>query len=289
MVLKDTFADLVQHYSPEQVQRMRAVLDGDEPYLTSEFVQAAALELVLYDEDVSLERLRSLRPMILIRAWARLQAGQGARPRAPGRADMSRDDVQVLDRLIPYSGFFAVDDSRLRHKRFDGGTSGILGRAGFLMADAATVLPYDPRRDRVLIIEQFRFGPFARGDLRPWMFEPIAGRIDPGEGATETVLREAVEEAGVTLGALHKIAEYYPSSGAITEYVHSFIGIADLPDDITGVGGLEAEQEDIASTLVSFERLMEMCDAGMLDVGPLYLSALWLARHRDRLRAEAAG
>lgn len=278
---------LSDRYSPEQITYLYEVIHGEEPYLTEAFLRAAAEEVVLYIGQKPAGELRALRMMILIRAWARLRARRGTRPRAGDRRDMTRHDVTETNRQIPYSFFFAVDETHLTHTRFDGATSGEMRRAAFLMADAVTVLPYDPLRDRVLVIEQFRFGPYARGDARPWMLEPIAGRVDAGETAENTARREAEEEARVTLKALHKIAEYYPSSGAITEYVLSYIGIADLPDDVTGVGGLESEHEDIASTLISFDRLMQMCDAGQLDVGPLYMSALWLARHRDRLRAEA--
>lgn len=278
---------LSDRYSQEQITFLHEVIEGDEPYLTEAFLRAAAEEVVLYIGQKTAGDLRALRGMILIRAWARLQASQSWRPRATDRRDMTRRDVIETDRQIPYSYFFAVDETHLTHTRFDGDTSCEMRRAAFLMADAVTVLPYDPLRDRVLVIEQFRFGPYARGDARPWMLEPIAGRIDAGETAENTARREAVEEAGIALSALHKIAEYYPSSGGITEYVLSYIGIADLPDDVTGVGGLESEHEDIASYLISFDRLMQMCDAGQLDVGPLYMSALWLARHRDRLRAEA--
>jgi nudix-type nucleoside diphosphatase, YffH/AdpP family len=288
MVVSDLFAPLKARYSADQVSFLRAVLDGDEPFLSPALVAAAAEEVVLYEGEREVEELRSLRSAIFIRAWARLTAEAGERPRAEGRADLSREDVALMSRAIPYTHFFAVDDSVLTHRLFEGGSSDVMTRAGFLMADAATVLPYDPVRDHVLVIEQFRFGPYARGDLRPWMLEPIAGRIDTGEGPEITARREAEEEAGVVIGALHKVAEYYPSSGAVTEYVTSYIGIADLPESLAkSGGGLDHEHEDIASYVISFERLMEMCDAGQLDVGPLYMSALWLARHRERLRAEA--
>ncbi|WP_460273740.1 NUDIX domain-containing protein [Celeribacter sp. ULVN23_4] len=288
MVVSDLFAPLSKTYKPEQIDFLRDVLTGDEAFLSPALIASAAEEVVLYHGEREVEELRVLRSLIFTRAWARLTAKMGGRPRAEKRADLSHKDVTLLSRTIPYTHFFAVDDSVITHRLFEGGSTDVMSRGGFLMADAATVLPYDPVRDHVLVIEQFRFGPYARGDARPWMIEPIAGRIDTGEGPEITARREAEEEAGVTIGALHKIAEYYPSAGAITEYVTSYVGIADLPHSLTkSGGGLDDEHEDIASYVIPFARLMEMCDAGQLDVGPLYMSALWLARHRDRLRAEA--
>ncbi|MCB2157335.1 MAG: NUDIX domain-containing protein, partial [Rhodobacteraceae bacterium] len=46
-------------------------------------------------------------------------------------------------------------------------------------------------RDRVLLIEQFRMGPYARGDAEPWLIEAIAGRVDPGETPEDAARREA--------------------------------------------------------------------------------------------------
>lgn len=285
--MSDPFQALSVDYVPEELEFLREVLEGETPVLTEALVAAAAEEVLAYRGTRSVQDLRMMRNFILTRAWARVVAQQGARPRAEGRVDMGREDVTLLSRNIPYSSFFALDDSVITHRQFEGGDSREMTRAAFLMADAVTVLPYDPVRDRVLLIEQFRFAPYARGDLRPWMIEPIAGRVDPGEGTEETARREAVEEAGIALGKLYKIAEYYPSAGAVTEYVTSYIGIADLPDGCVSTGGgVETEHEDIASSLYSLETFLDMCDAGQLDVGPLYMSALWLYRHRDRIRAD---
>jgi nudix-type nucleoside diphosphatase (YffH/AdpP family) len=172
----------------------------------------------------------------------------------------------------------------LCHKRFDGGETPLLNRAVFVSGDAATVLPYDLVRDRVMLIEQFRPGPLARGDTQPWLLEPIAGRIDAGETPAEAVRREAEEEAGLHLGALHSCGNYYPSPGAKTEYLYSFIGIADLPDEAAGLGGLPGEGEDIRSHVISFDALMALVGSGEAATGPLLISAWWLAANRDRLR-----
>ncbi|MEY5032678.1 MAG: hypothetical protein RL354_1709 [Planctomycetota bacterium] len=101
-------------------------------------------------------------------------------------------DVAVLTRTEPYAGFFAVEEQDLRFRRFDGTLSDPVNRATFVAGDAVTVLPYDPVRDRVLLVEQFRVGPHLRGDANPWQLEAIAGRIDPGETVEATAIREAI-------------------------------------------------------------------------------------------------
>jgi nudix-type nucleoside diphosphatase (YffH/AdpP family) len=151
-----------------------------------------------------------------------------------------------------------------------------------------TVLPYDPVRDRVLVIEQFRSAPFARGDRFPWQLEAIAGRIDPDETPEAAARREALEETGLHLDDLRKVAEYYPSPGAVAEYLYSYVAICDLPDDVAGVFGVADEAEDILGHLISFDQLMGLVATGEASNGPMLLTALWLQRERAGLR-EAAG
>ena len=222
--------------------------------------------------------------VIRTRAQQRVNAAAVASPTVL-RLPHNKNDVQLIDKKQPYSHFFALNDVTVTTRQFGGGVSDHIERAVFVTADAVTVLPYDPVRDRVLLIEQFRAGVYVRGDQNPWSLEVIAGRQDPGETLEHAVRREAMEEAGLDIGALHKVASYYSSPGATTEYLNSYIGLADLPDGIEGVGGLDSEAEDIRSMLVSFDTLMAAVDSGEAENAPLILSALWLARKRDGFRA----
>lgn len=232
------------------------------------------------DPSVLRERYR----MLEIRAASRLRARAEPAPatlrRQPGSLDIAVEATRV-----PYAWYFGVEEADLRFRRFDGAPSAVVTRAGFIMGDAVTVLPYDPVRDRVLLVEQFRFGPFARGDANAWSLEPIAGRIDPDETPEAAARRETTEEAALTLHALHRVGRYYASPGAVTEYLMSYVAIADLPDTVQGVNGLEAEAEDIRSHVIAYERLMELVATGEVENAPLLISAQWLALNRDRLRA----
>ncbi|MBT0956620.1 NUDIX domain-containing protein [Alphaproteobacteria bacterium KMM 3653] len=230
-------------------------------------------------------------PLVFGQCLARAQAQINAREPLPTtlRRAGRPDDVEVIELATPYRGFFGVEELTFRQRRFDGGQSPVLNRAAFISGDAATVLPYDPRRDRVLLVEQYRFGPLMRGDPNPWQLEAIAGRIDGGESAETCALREAVEEAGIKIDRMIRLPGGYPSPAAKTEFLHNFIGIADIPDDAAGSGGLETEDEDIRSHILSFDALMALLDSGELAVAPLALSALHLYRMRDGLRSAANG
>lgn len=222
-------------------------------------------------------------PQMLVRGASRVRAA--ATDPTGRRRHAQSDDVVVEGFCQSYADFFAVEDYSLRYRRFDGSLSAPVSRAAFVSCDAVTVLPYDPSRDRVLLIEQFRVGAMARGDPQPWLLEAIAGRIDPGESPQQCARREAVEEAGLSLGDLLAVAGYYPSPGVKTEYLYSYVALCDLPDGVAGTFGLAAEAEDIRGHLMGFDDLMALVASGEINNAPLLLSALWLARARDRLRA----
>ena len=196
-------------------------------------------------------------------------------------------DVTVADSRRPYSNFFVMQEFDLSFRRFDGADSPQVTRAVFVGGDSALVLPYDPVRDLVLLLEQFRTGPFARGDNAPWTLEPIAGRVDHGETPADAAHREANEEVGLALSDLKEISAGYPSPGSTTEYFTLFCGICDLPDDAETVGGLASEDEDIRTHLIEASRAIEMADAAEIRVLPLVTALHWLARHRSDLRAAA--
>ncbi|MFN4173255.1 MAG: NUDIX domain-containing protein [Pseudorhodobacter sp.] len=241
---------------------------------------AAAVDLMaLFPGPVPVLRREARR----VRASSRLRAEGEPAPTAV-RRDAAVTDTATTQRREPYAHFFAIEEYDLTWRRFDGSFGPVATRAAFVSGDAVTVLPYDPVRDRVLLVEQFRAGPFARGDRQPWQLEPIAGRIDPGETPEEAARREAVEEAGLWLGDLLPIAAYYPSPGAKSEFLYSYLALTDLPDGCAIIGGEESEAEDIRGHLVGFEALMGLVASGEAACAPLILSALWLQRERARLR-----
>lgn len=220
--------------------------------------------------------------LMLVRGGSRARAASAAP--AGLRRNATPQDIRVASRSQPYANFFAVEEYDLAWRRFDGSFGATVNRAVFVSGDAVTVLPYDPVRDRVLLVEQFRPGPMARGDAQPWSLEAIAGRIDPGETPEAAARREAVEEAGLHIGALLSVAQYYPSPGAKTEYLYSYVALCDLPDGVAGVFGVEGEAEDIRGHLIAFDRLMALVATGEVANAPLLLTALWLQRERARLR-----
>ncbi|MBD3663203.1 NUDIX domain-containing protein [Sulfitobacter aestuariivivens] len=240
----------------------------------------AAREVMGYYGVKTQAEVAPLFPRIRARAAAKVRAAQ---TRHGARTLQGKVEIDTLTRA--YAGFFALDEMTLRHAQFDGTMSRGQDRAVFVVSDAAILLPYDPDRDRVLLVEQIRMGPVLRGDRRCWQLEAIAGMVDAGEEPADTARREAQEEAGLTLKSLEPVAEVYASPGNSTEFYYIYVGLADLPDGTEGTGGLDSEGEDIRSHLMSFDDLMDYVDNFHAANTPLVLSAYWLARHRERLRS----
>jgi len=245
----------------------------------------ALREALGYAGQIDAPTLARRMPMIMSRA-ASQAAAQTSVP-ADIRSDRSHDSVEVAFVDTPHAGFFLTRSYQLRHPRFDGGVSDLLAREVFVATDAAIVLPYDPARDRVLLVEQFRMGPFGRGDARPWVLEPVAGRVDAGETPEATAHRECQEEAGLALRGLEHISSHYCSPGASSEYFHCYLGLCNLPDMAQGQGGLSTEHEDIRTHVLPFEAASALLTSGEANNGPLVLMLMWLLANRSRLRAAA--
>ena len=248
-------------------------------------MREAAHEVMRYFGEMTSGDVASRLPVIRTRAHARLNAF-ACRSATRFQSMHQADDVEVDRHEIAFSGFFSVERAKLRHRTFDGRWSGQMTREVFMASDAVTVLPYDPKADRVLLIEQFRAPMMFRGDPNPWAVEAIAGRIDPGEDPERTAYREAREEAGLELGQLLRVGRYYIAPGATTEYIHSFVALCDLSSVEEGIGGLDDEAEDIRFVTVDYAEFDAALAAGEINVGPLLLSGLWLQRERPRLRTD---
>tara|TARA_B100000886_G_scaffold267703_1_gene191882 strand:- start:14 stop:658 length:645 start_codon:yes stop_codon:yes gene_type:complete len=183
-----------------------------------------------------------------------------------------------------YEGFFSVEEHDLSYQKFNKEQSAVVTRSALISSDAVIVLPYDPVNDRILLIEQFRTGPYVKGDDEPWVLEPIAGLIDEGETPESAGIREAQEEAHLKIQKLELVARSYPSPGISTEFFHQYIGIVELPESSNLIAGLSSENEDIRSHIFEYAQFSNMMQSGMIKVGPAILIGLWLAKNRKILK-----
>ena len=90
----------------------------------------------------------------------------------------AKNDVEIIARETLYSGFFSMDLYRFRHRLFNGEMSGEIRREIFERGHAAVLLPFDPVRDEVVLVEQIRIAAYDVSES-PWLLEMVAGTTIP--------------------------------------------------------------------------------------------------------------
>jgi ADP-ribose pyrophosphatase len=190
---------------------------------------------------------------------------------------------EILDKSICYSGFFRMEKYQLRHALFAGGWSPAMTRECLERGHAVAVLLYDPERDQVVLLEQFRVGAleFSGG---PWLLEIVAGIMDePGETTEDVARRETIEEAGCELLDLVPICQYLVSPGGTSESITLFCGRVDAAIVTPGVRGVAAEHEDIQVHVVSRAEALELLNAGRINSAAPIIALQWLELNRTKL------
>lgn len=268
--------------APDTVAEAQAASQQDWTKDNGALAVFAAQEIMAQFGRQTSDEMAARRYPILVRAAQLARAAHRVKRVDPDRR--LDDDVIVEARHYPYLNFFGIGELDLRHRRFDGSLSPMINRAALRVGDAAVVLPYDPKRDCVLLVQQFRPATYIAGDLAPWLWEAPAGLVDPGETPQQAAFREAEEEAKVRLDRLEPVTEAYSTTGSSTEYAYIYVGIADL-SQAGSIAGLEAEGEDIRSEVVPFDAFMTGIEQGRYVNLHLLTVGYWLALNRDRLRA----
>src|SRR3981189_314650 len=88
---------------------------------------------------------------------------------------LPNETVELVEHEVAFQGYFRVGRYFFRHGLYQGGQSATLRREVFERGHAAAVLPYDPLRDEVVLIRQFRAGAYVAG-RHPWTWEVVAHR-----------------------------------------------------------------------------------------------------------------
>lgn len=199
---------------------------------------------------------------------------------------------EVLGHKVLYKRFFQLDEYRVRYDKFEGGSNEVV-REVFERGDAVAVLPYDPLRDEIVLVEQFRAGA-VKASLEagreetplgtPWLLELIAGMIDKGGAAEEVVRREAFEEAGCELRDLIRVYRYLVSPGGTTEQVTLYAARTDTAC-LGGIHGLDHEHEDIKVHVIKRTDALDMLSTGQITNAVTLIGLQWLALNYRNLQS----
>jgi len=196
---------------------------------------------------------------------------------------VAHPDAEIIDAANVFARYLRVDTFRFRHRLFSGEWSAVRSYDVLRRGRAVAIILYDPDRDSVVLVEQFRLPALLAGSS-PWQLEAAAGMIDTDETAEMVAVRETREETGLGLiGEPIVIQRYLPSAGGSDESVVLFCGRVDSAL-AAGVHGLPEEHEDIRVAVKTLAEIEAMLDAGAIENGHTLIALYWLLRHRDRLQ-----
>ena len=159
---------------------------------------------------------------------------------AKGRFDLTRTEIDVVE---------------------DDGAERKLAHEVYRHGKAAAVLLYDPERAVVTLVKQFRAGAFL-SDGALATTEVCAGMLDSDEPEV-CVVREALEETGVTITAPIHAFDAYMSPGGMTEKIACFVAAYSEADREGRGGGVDAD-EHIEVMEIPFAEALAMIERGAI-------------------------
>ena len=193
-------------------------------------------------------------------------------------------DVKTISEETCYSGFLKIKRFNIQCRLYQGGWSEPFTRELMQRTPGVGLLLYDPKLDKLLMVEQFRVGCMLDQQNGPWALELIAGLVEEGETSQDVAKREAQEEAGITLKELIPICEYYNSPGGSSEKLSIFCALIDLSDIEEGVFGLESESENIRSIIIDRARAEEAVRNGEINNAMSIIAIQWLELNLKKLK-----
>jgi ADP-ribose pyrophosphatase len=186
--------------------------------------------------------------------------------------------TEVRERVLVHDGFLRVYRYVFEVEKHDGGTD-VLKRDVMERGDAVAVLGYDPKRDEVVLGNEFRPGVKVAGEY-PDRDNLVAGGIENGEPAIDAAVREMREEAGLELREpiiIHQGG--FVSSGGTSERIVLVFGFVDT-SNAGGVHGNSEEQEDILTVVLPADVFIVRVRTGEINDLKTLVAGYWFAEHR---------
>ncbi|MDO4643378.1 MAG: NUDIX domain-containing protein [Cardiobacteriaceae bacterium] len=186
---------------------------------------------------------------------------------------------QIHSESNAYKGFFRIRRYEVSYESFRGGMCETVVRECMGGGYVVSALPYDPQRQEIVLVEQFRIGATIAGE-RPWQYEIVAGFVDVDDvSPEESMQRELEEEIGTRAQHLEHLFTYLGSPGGSAGRTHLYLAEIDS-SQIATYSGLEEEGEDIAVHRLSYEETLCWLFAGKLNNSNTLLALqAFLLRH----------
>lgn len=182
------------------------------------------------------------------------------------------------------TGFLQVNRYEFETDMHAGGAQ-IVEREVMERGHAVAALGYDPARDEIVLVNEFRPGCLVAGD-EPFTDNLAAGGIGEGESAIEAAVREMQEEAGLELTdpeIIHPGA--FVSSGGTSEKITIVFGLVDS-SQAGGIHGNVGESEDIRVVVLAADEFIARVRSGQITDLKTLVAGYWLAENLARVRAQ---
>ena len=180
---------------------------------------------------------------------------------------------KIINKKNLYSGFFSLNKYEFIHEKHNGKWTSALKREVFSGAHVSTLLPYDPIKKEIILIQQFRAGVLSRYD-ESYLLEIVAGIVDEGENPEQTAIRECFEETGCEVKKIFPIQSYFPAPGSSESYYHLYLGEIQAFDG-ERIKGLEKENEDILVKSFKIDEVRQMLKEKKITNGLTLVALQW--------------
>lgn len=180
---------------------------------------------------------------------------------------------KIINKKNLYSGFFSLNKYEFIHEKHNGEWTSNVEREVFSGAHVSTLLPYDPIKKEIILIQQFRAGVLSRYDAN-YLLEIVAGIIDEGENPEQTAIRECFEETGCEVKKIHPIQSYFPAPGSSESYYHLYLAEIQAFDE-ERIKGLEKENEDILVKSFKIDEVRQMLKEKKIMNGLTLVALQW--------------
>jgi len=178
---------------------------------------------------------------------------------------------KIINKKNLYKGFFEMNELSFIHQKYDGTWSNEIKREIFKGYQVASILPYDPIKREIILIQQFRPGAIFR-HKDSYLFEIVAGIIDKNENPEQTAMRECLEETGCKVKKILPIQSYFVSPGSSESYYYLYLGETESFEG-KRLKGLENENEDILVSSFKVDQVKKMLNDRII-INSLTLIAL---------------
>lgn len=200
---------------------------------------------------------------------------------------MKKRFFEILKRERMYEGDCRADRYQVRHEKMANRGTDSYAREIFTIGPVAAVLPYDPLRHEIVLVEQFRAGAMVAGEKNPWILEPPAGLICPPDTPEKTARTEAWEEARCVIKELIPLFRMHPSPGNVSQLTRIYAGRTST-EKIGGICSISEVNEETRPRVFSVGAISGLLSRGRIVNGVTIIALQWMLLNHELLNKKWA-